>query len=160
MVKRVYTACYCIVLILLFVAPATGMQAANALTVHDPWVLEAPPGMKVMAAYMTLKNNSAKDLIVTAVSSPAFNRVEMHKTVMNNDLASMIKQDTMTVKAGQDLLFKPGGNHLMLIGPKKPLKSGASVDIQLTMSNGEYTTVTAPVRKFDDMQHNRGGQRY
>jgi len=155
---KVYATFYCSFFVVLFIATLSLVQADSPLDVHNPWVLEAPPGMKVMAAYMTLKNDSAKDLIITTVSSPSFNRVEMHKTVMDKDKASMIKQDTMTVKAGQDLLFKPGGSHLMLIGPKKPLKSGESIDIKLTLRNGEYIIVTAPVRKFNDMQQKKGGQ--
>lgn len=155
--KKVYATFYCSFFVVLFITTLSLVHAASPLAVQEPWVLEAPPGMKVMAAYMTLKNDSAKDLIITTVSSPSFNRVEMHKTVMDKDQASMIKQDTMIVKAGQDLLFKPGGNHFMLIGPATPLKSGDSVEIQLTMSNEEYIIVTAPVRKFNDMQQKKGG---
>ncbi|UCH45653.1 MAG: copper chaperone PCu(A)C, partial [Nitrospiraceae bacterium] len=59
-----------------FITPAALLQAASPLTVHNPWVLESPPGMKVMAAYMNLTNESEKDRIITAVSSPDFNRVE------------------------------------------------------------------------------------
>ena len=154
--KLLYMTYICFILFMFFITPAALLQAASPLTVHDPWVLESPPGMKVMAAYMNLTNESEKDRIITAVSSPDFNRVEMHKTVIDNDQASMMKQESMTIKAGQDLAFQPGGHHFMLIGPKKPVTSGESVAIQLTLSSGENIDVIAPVRKFNEMQHNKG----
>jgi copper(I)-binding protein len=49
------------------------------------------------------------------------------------------------VPAGGKAEFKPGGLHLMLIGPKKPLEMGGVVPIRLTFRSGATLDVQAMV---------------
>jgi len=135
------------VLICILVFPISIVYAGDPLSVIDAWVLEAPPGMKVMAAYMTLKNISDNNYELKAVSSPEFERVEMHHTIIEHDQARMEKQNTMTVQAGNTLKFEPGGNHLMLINPKKSLRRGDDVVLSLIFNQGNKLDVIAQVRK-------------
>jgi len=51
-----------LMLICLLIVPVSILNAGNFLSVQDAWVLEAPPGMKVMAAYMIIKNSSENRL--------------------------------------------------------------------------------------------------
>ncbi len=138
-------------LICILILPISILYAGDSLSVVDAWVLEAPPGMKVMAAYMTLKNNSDNVHELKGVSSPEFERVEMHRTIIENELASMVKQDSMTVNAGEVLKFEPGGSHLMLINPKKILKSGYEIDLTLILKNEKKLNTKAHVRKHSEM---------
>jgi len=138
-------------LICILIVPISFLYAGDSLSVVDAWVLEAPPGMKVMAAYMTLKNNSDKVHELKGVSSPQFERVEMHRTIIENELARMVKQDSMTVNVGEVLKFEPGGSHLMLFNPKKPLTSGDEIDLSLILENGMKIDIKAYVRKHSEM---------
>jgi copper(I)-binding protein len=138
-------------LICILIVPISTLYAGDSLSVVDAWVLEAPPGMKVMAVYMTLKNNSDNEHELKGVSSPQFERGEMHRTIIENELVRMVKQDSMTVSAGEVLKFKRGGSHLMLFNPKKILKSGDEIDLSLILENGKKLDIKAHVRKHSEM---------
>ena len=131
------------------------MSAATAgdhgIKIHDPWVQEAPPVTKVLAAYMTLENTSDQPLTITGSSSPAFERVEIHKSEMHEGMASMKHQKNLEIPPHGRVELKPGGYHFMLMGRKHPLHAGDKVEIILSFSDGTKTTVTAEVRKA--MEH-------
>jgi copper(I)-binding protein len=76
----------------------------------------------------------------------------MHRTIIENDQARMVKQDSMTVNAGELLKFEPGGSHLMLFNPKKPLQSGDEIDLTLILENDMKLNIKAHVRKHSEMQ--------
>ena len=66
----------------IFAASLTWLSSAvagetAALRVQDAWIRAAPPGVSVLAGYMTLVNDSDGDLIITAASSPSFRMIEM-----------------------------------------------------------------------------------
>jgi len=140
------------ILLSILLAPISNLYAGNALSVHDAWILEAPPGMKVMAGYMTIRNDTGNTHDLTGVSSAQFERVEMHRTIIENEQARMEKQDIMTVKAGDTLKFEPGESHLMLINPLRSLKNGDEIDMSLILENGNKLEVKTQVRRYSEMQ--------
>ncbi|RMD70852.1 MAG: copper chaperone PCu(A)C [Gammaproteobacteria bacterium] len=60
-----------------------------AVEVEHPWIPEAPPNAKVLAGYMTLVNTGDAPEVLTGVESPLFQRVEMHRMVMEKGMARM-----------------------------------------------------------------------
>jgi len=112
----------------------------------DPVVNATPPGSKVTAGYLTLVNETEKDIIITGAYSPTISQVEIHLSSVKNDVASMEKQDTVSIKAGDTLEFTHGSYHLMLMQLTEPLKENDSVDIILMTSIGEML-IEMPVRK-------------
>jgi len=140
-----------LMLICLLIVPVSNLNAGNLLSVQDAWVLEAPPGMKVMAAYMIIKNSSENSYELSSISSAQFEKVEMHRTIIENEQARMEKQNRMTVNAGDTLKFEPGGSHLMLFNPEVRLKSGDEVDLSLKLNNGIILDVKAKVRNHSEM---------
>ena len=135
-------------MICILLVPISILYAGDPLTILDAWVLEAPPGMKIMAAYMNLQNNSEIAHELIGISSPQFERVEMHRTIIENEQAHMEKQDIMKVKAGDTLKFEPGGSHLMLFNPKMNLIRGDEIDLSLILKSGSKLHVKAQVRKL------------
>jgi len=82
-----------IILSMLFVLIfSTALSAADAIVINDAWVLESPPGMKMSEGFMTIKNQSEEDLVLTGVSSPQFGLVEMHLTEIDRETAKMVRQ--------------------------------------------------------------------
>ena len=90
---------------------------------------QLPPGMSVMAGYIKLQNPNKVPVLITSLSSTLFNRVEIHKTISKNGMLSMQKQNTLIIPANGSVILKPGGLHLMLIGPKRPLRLNETVII-------------------------------
>lgn len=140
---RLLTTALAVTLLLVRTAAAAG----PALKAVDPWVREAPPGMTVLAAFMVLSNDSDQALQVVRVSSPDFGHVEMHRTVVSEGMARMLKQEQLEVPARGRLTLAPGGYHLMLFDPTAPLRAGDTVHLILHLRHGAELDVTAPVRK-------------
>ncbi len=119
----------------------------HAVVVHDPWVREAPPSARILAAYMTLKNTGDKSQVVTSASSPAFERAMMHKSEILEGMAQMVHIENLEIPPHGQVEFKPGGYHFMLMGRKQPLRAGDEVSLTLVFSNGSTLTVNAEVLK-------------
>ena len=133
----------------------SSLASAAELTISAPWVREAPPGAAAMAAYMILKNPGTTEQILTAISSPISDNIQMHNTVHNNGVASMVQQPTLSIPAGGQLAFAPGGYHIMIMDPT-PLKVGDKAPFTLQLQDGSTITVEAEVRRVmgaDPRQH-------
>lgn len=135
-------------------ASAGGMD----IQIQDPWVQAAPPNVKVLAAYLEIKNNGEKPRILINVSSPAFDEIGIHQSVMHENMAHMEHLKELTIPPHASAVLKPGGLHFMLTNAKKPLNIGDQVPMTLTFRNGKKTTFIAIVRAgqaegMEDHQH-------
>jgi len=98
-------------------------ESRAPLTVSNVTVTQPVPGMAMSAGYLELTNNSSRSISITHVTSPQFASVEMHETVIENLVARMIALGTLTLQAGETVIFKPGGKHLMLMRPSDEIDS-------------------------------------
>ena len=122
----------------------TGAYAEN-LIAEDAWVRAAPPGMTVLAAYMVLQNHGDATQL-TAVSSPQFDSVEVHRTVITDGVASMEAVPALDLPMHGTVRLEPNGLHLMLFDPKAALAVGEKVNLELRFANGATLSVVADVR--------------
>ena len=120
---------------------------ASGISVTDPWIREAPAVAGVLAAFMTISNNTKHTVQINSASGADFTMIEIHRTMLHEDMAQMIKQSSLRIEAGESLVLKPGGYHLMLMKPKRPLRAGDKVNLQLHFASGETIDVIAEVRK-------------
>ena len=58
----------------------------------------------------------------------------------------MVRKEKLKLDPGQDLLFQPGGYHLMLIQPQKTFTTGERVPLTLQFANGLRLVVEFEVR--------------
>lgn len=123
--------------------------AGNALSAHQPWVQAGPPVAKVLAGYLELRNSGDKPLVITGAYSPVFRLVEIHRSEMHNGMMRMIRVPRLAVPAHGKITLAPGGYHLMLIDPKKPLMPGDSIKMTFILDSGKTFDVTMPVRKSE-----------
>lgn len=136
-----------LVALAMLVLAGTNSNAADSnLMVHDAWVREAPPNMKILAGYFSIMNHGDGKNLVGAASD-AFEKVEIHKTVHEAGVAKMVAQDSVEIPMHATVKFEPGGLHLMLINPKSPLKAGDKVNITLKFGDGGEQQITASVKK-------------
>lgn len=127
----------------------TSLVLANELTVNDPWIREAPPEAQMLAAYMTIGNNSTHTVALESASSPDFRIIEIHRTKMEKGMARMMRQSRLQILPGSRVVLAPGNYHLMLMQPLRSLRAGDTVQLQLRFDSGESIDVTALVRKGD-----------
>ena len=102
--------------------------ALAQVTIDNPWVRATAPGAKLAAGYMIMRNAGSADRLVGA-SSPAAERVEMHVTERDGDVARMKQVNAYDVKGAFEL--KPGGAHLMFVNIKAPFKEGDKIPVVL-----------------------------
>ena len=134
----------CLVLALTLVAAAS---EAAGVSVRDAWVRETPPGMTMMAGYMELRNNTSQPQVLVAASSSDFETVMIHRTIVKNGMASMGHASQIELTPNASFIFTPGGYHLMLMSPKRTLRAGDRVDINLEFRSGLRLLVSFEVRK-------------
>jgi len=129
------------------ILPAALMADGPSTRVSHVWIREAPPGTDVMAGYFVLENLTSQPLSLTAVSSPQFDSVMMHESVVQGTEESMRAVAKIDLPAHGSVELKPGGYHLMLMQPKRNLYSGDTVTLMLVFSDGSELAILAPVRR-------------
>ena len=126
----------------------TGLAAAaDSIVVENAWIREAPPGARMLAGYMIVKNLTDTDARLVGIDSSAFAHVMMHKSETVDGIARMIHQDSLVVPAHDALVLEPGSFHLMMPAPEKRLTEGDTVDLMLRFADERLLQVTAVVRK-------------
>jgi len=130
----------------------TVAPAAERLVAENAWVPWAPPAVKVHAAYMTVANRSDDDQVIVGADSPDYERVELHVSSVSNGLSEMRAIDRISVPAGKQVAFAPGGTHIMLINPKRTYAVDDQVRIVLRLQGGEKVETSAVVRRRERSQ--------
>ena len=126
---------------------STFWSAAASLQVHDAWIREAPPTASVLAGYMVIRNAGTTPAEITNISSPDFGHSEMHRTVVENGVASMVPIGKLEIPPGEQITLEPGGTHLMLIDPRHPLRAGDTVTLTFHDAAGHASTFSVPVMR-------------
>ncbi len=102
-----------------------------ALSVSDAW---ARPGMEGgnSAVYFRIRNGGDREDTLYAAESDVAEKVEIHETYKTEKgLMGMRHVPFVVIPAGGEILFKPGGYHVMLINLKRPLKEGDRITLVL-----------------------------
>ena len=128
-------------LLTLVAAPAV----ASGLAVSDAW-FRALPGTLPAGGYFTLRNNGAKEAVLSGAESPACGMLMLHKSETKGGMAGMDMIGTLPVPAGGSVSFTPGSYHLMCMNAKPALKPGASVKVTLLFQDGGRVTADFAVR--------------
>ncbi|MDH3547119.1 MAG: copper chaperone PCu(A)C [Gammaproteobacteria bacterium] len=80
-------------------------------------ITQPMPGAHMSAGYLALANSSGQAITITAVSSPDFESVEMHESVLEDGVARMHPLEEITIPPHQGVVFERGAKHLMLMRP-------------------------------------------
>ena len=131
-------------------AVSTSAIASKPLEFSNAYIAAAPPGAHVMAAYMSINNPTRQERSIASISSNDFASVEIHRSIIKNDQARMEAIDQLTIPARSQLTLRPGGLHLMLIEPQKPLLVGESVILKLLETNGSEHHLLVKVRNMEN----------
>jgi copper(I)-binding protein len=109
---------YVLILFVLFAAIAACDSDGRPPVVAANVVVTAPaPGMPMAAGYLDISNHSGTSIRITRVSSPDYGSVEMHETVVEDDVARMRAIPVLEIADGDTVVFERGGRHLMLMRP-------------------------------------------
>lgn len=112
-------------------------DVAAPLVASDVNVTSPLSGARMSAGYLTIHNNSRETIALTAVTSPQYGRIEIHETIIENDIARMRPLEGLTIPAGQSVTLEPGGKHLMLMQPQDSFQA-----VTLNFYAGEQLMLT------------------
>lgn len=115
--------------------------SAAEVKVSEAWARATAPGQDAASIQMVITSDKAGSLV--AGSSSIAKTVEIHTMVMEGNVMKMRAIEELLLPAKAAVSLGADGNHMMLIGLKKPLKAGDSVPFELTIkfADGSKTTV-------------------
>lgn len=97
--------------------------------------------------YLTIANTGDGDDTLTGVTSAAAGAVEMHRTEIKDNVASMRQVQQVAIPAHGEVRFNPGGYHLVLAEVRRTLQPGDTITLTLTFQRAGPVEVSAQVRE-------------
>jgi copper(I)-binding protein len=123
---------------------AAGAAGAADIEVANPFMRAAPVVGGTGAAFMTIRNHGGADRLLAAEADIS-KAVELHTHVKDGDIYRMRKVEALPVAGQGTAELKPGGDHIMFIGLKAPVKEGTSVPVTLKFEKAGAVVVQVPV---------------
>ncbi len=123
------------------------LAAEISFSAKEGWIRAAPPGARALAGYAVLGNESKQLLRIVDASSSAFEAVVFHESYEAEGIARMRARSTLEIPAEGSLTLSPGGLHLMLLRPTRPISEGASIIVDLINDEGDPLPIVLRVRK-------------
>lgn len=100
------------------------------------------------AAYMVIRNTGSEPDKLIAASTDVAKTVELHTVIEEGGMMRMRQvEGGIDVPANGEVVLKPGGFHVMLIGLTRDLNAGDKVELTLTFEKAGQIPVTAEVRQ-------------
>jgi len=140
-------------LTLALAAVSAHAQSSGTISVDGAFSRATPGGAKVGVGYLTIANTGSTADRLVAASSPAAGKVEIHEMTMDGGVMKMrALANGLPIEPGKTAALAPGGNHLMLLDLKAPLKAGDKVPVTLTFEKAGKIDVTLDVRGIGAQQ--------
>jgi len=146
-----------------------GQAMAAMFDIGTVQIRATAPGMAVTGGYVSITNNGNEaDRLVGAKAGFA-KRVEIHEMIHDNGIMKMRQRDGgIHIPAGETVMLKPGGLHLMLMGLAETMTPGENREVTLEFASGHVVTVPAMVMKPGDIKvegghthgHSHGGHNH
>jgi copper(I)-binding protein len=125
--------------------------APGELEAHQPWARAAMKGEN-SAVYLELHNHSDQVDELVGVSSDVAEAVEMHLSSMDaQGMMQMVRQDSIPLPVDADIIFAPGGLHIMLINLSRDLKAGDHFQLTLHFKTHAEIVLNVVVQTMEGM---------
>jgi len=128
-----------------FFFASCALAAGSDLIVENAWIRYLP-GDGPMAGYFVLSNPTGQERTLVGASSPAFEEIQLHRTVHKDGMSSMEAVEAVPVQAHGEVTFRPGGYHLMLMRRKVELSAGDEAYVTLEFEGGGTQEVRFTVK--------------
>ena len=129
--------------VMLIVALGAFISACSApgdMEVHQAWVRPTAQG-ETAAVYFTIHNHSASDDELIGATVTVADAVEIHESKMENDVMQMSMLTSVPIAADEEIIFMPGGLHIMLVNIKEEFILGEHIGLVLHFKNHEDIVV-------------------
>lgn len=121
---------------------------AGDISISGAWARAMLPGQPAGSGFVTLENKGAAPDRLTAVSSSAAGRVELHSMNVVDDVMVMRPiAGGIAIAPGEKVEMRPGGTHLMFLDLDQPFAEGGSVAVTLSFEKAGAVEIELPVVK-------------
>jgi len=131
---------------LFFIMCLFSTAALAQVEIENAWSRATPPGAKVAAGYLTVRNKSASPDRLVGASSAVAGRVETHIVDKQGEVMRMREVKGYDVPAKGSFELKPGGPHLMLVDIERPLQAGERIPVVLRFQNAGEIRIDLEVK--------------
>ncbi len=119
---------------------------AGDLVITQPWTRATPPAAVTGAGYLTITNNGDTDDRLLGFESDVAAVTEVHEMIMADDRMMMRPlEDGLVIPAGETVVLRPGGFHIMFIDLAAGIEEGASVHVTLVFAVAGEVTIDLEV---------------
>ncbi|MFN3929777.1 MAG: copper chaperone PCu(A)C [Thermoflexus sp.] len=141
----------------LIAACAAPTAQGPQIQVQDPWARPGAMGMShgmghggesTSAVYFVVVNNGDQPDALVGAASDVAEKVELHETVMEGNVAKMRPVPRVEIPAKGRVEFRPRGLHIMLIGLKQDLKVGDTFTVTLRFEKSGEIRISVPVKEM------------
>jgi copper(I)-binding protein len=128
------------------VAAPAGSAGACLPKVEAAWIRMPPAGLPMMAGYARISNPCKAPLAIVAAHSDAFADTSLHETRVEGGISRMRATPALRLAPGGSATLAPGGFHLMLMRPVRPVHAGDRISIGFTLEDGRRFSVPFEAR--------------
>jgi copper(I)-binding protein len=122
--------------------------SVGQLTLSDGFAHATLPNQPVAGGFITITNTGDAADTLIAVQSDIADVMQIHEMAMQDDTMVMRElEGGVVVPAGEAVMLKPGGMHLMFMQLNGPLVEGEDVFVTATFENAGEVELTLPIRK-------------
>lgn len=118
---------------------------AQAIQVSRVWSRPTPRSAPTGVIYMDIRNAGTDDVSVTAITTEAAARAEIHRTVRTDNIARMEKAGPVRIPPGETVSLKPDGLHVMMMDLSAQLVTGRAFAATLVFDDGSSVTVNVDI---------------
>ena len=121
---------------------------AGDLVIDHPWTRAVGAAAPTAAGYMIIRNTGAAPDRLVAAETPRAARVELHEMSVTDGIMRMRPiAGGIALPPGGEVRLAPGGLHLMLMRPLRPLAEGDVARVRLVLEDGRRVFAEYPVRR-------------
>ncbi|EAK1649646.1 copper chaperone PCu(A)C [Campylobacter jejuni] len=114
---------------------ALNLWAVNDIEVKNAFVKQTPPHARNSAIFLTIFNNTNKDIALISAKSDISEVSELHTHIHKDGKIMMQKIPEIIIKAHSSTELKSGGYHIMLLKLKKPIIKDTKINLVLKFNN-------------------------
>lgn len=115
----------------------SSLLMATDIKITNAYVKQTPPHAKNSAIFLTIENESDKDVALLKAESDISKITELHTHIHENGKMSMVQVPKIEIKAHGKTELKPGGLHIMLLDLKKEIKPDTQANLILYFDNNQ-----------------------
>jgi copper(I)-binding protein len=130
--------------------PTVPSAVRGPLEMHKPWARSSSRPLPNTSAggFLSIVNKGPDDDRLVAASSPLAERIELHGIkVVGSDIDMRPMANGIVIQGIHTTVLKPRGYHLLLLGVKTPLATGATLPVALTFEKAGAVTLEFAVEE-------------